>query len=94
MSDNIEDCDSALITEDCALLRQPVEASRFMDGQHERLQCYLLNQDPKELVQINHVCIRHNVVEKQITGNWILAYGSTFSKAGLEERIGKLDIVN
>ena len=69
MSDNIEDCDSALITEDCALLRQPVEASRFMDGQHERLQSYLLNQDLKELVQINHGCYRHNVYEKQILGN-------------------------
>ena len=94
MSDNIEDCDSALITEDCPLPRQPVEASRCMDGQHERLQCYLLNKYPKELVRINQGCIRHNVVEKQITGNWTLTYGSTFSKARLEGRTGKLDTVN
>ncbi|MAC42775.1 MAG: hypothetical protein CL913_02170 [Deltaproteobacteria bacterium] len=85
---------TALKTEDCPLLRRPVEASRLMDGQHERLQSYLLNQDPKELVRINHGCCRHNVVEKQIPGNWILAYGSTLSKARLEERIGKLDRVD
>ena len=92
--DHIEGYDSALKTEDCPLLRRPVEASRFMDGQQERLQSYLLNQDPKELVRINHGCYRHNVVEKQIPGNWILAYGSTLSKARLEERIGKLDRVD
>ena len=92
--DHIEGYDSALKTEECPLLLRPVEASRFMDGQQERLQSYLLNQDPKELVRINHGCYRHNVVEKQIPGNWILAYGSTLSKARLEERIGKLDRVD
>ena len=92
--DNIEGYGSGLKTEDCPLLRRLVEASRFMDGQHEGLQSYLLNYDPKKLVRINHGCYRHNVVEKQIPGNWILAYGSTLSKARLEERIGKLDRVD
>ncbi len=89
--DKIEGYQSALAAEDCPYLRRPVEVTRFADGQRVRLQSYLLNQDPKGLERINHGCYRRHLVEKQTSGNWILAYGSNLSTARLEERVGKLD---
>lgn len=91
MLDKIEGYHSSLAAKDCPYLSRSVEVRRFTDGQRVQLQSNLLNQDPRGLAQVNHKCIGRHLVEKQASGNWILAYCSNLSTARLEERVGKLD---